>query len=200
MKLQVGVPQEGREVLHRLPGRSEETLDRRRGRRRRRILGGRRPDRCQRGEQERQREAGPLTPDPPGSAIQRRSRHTLAATRPSQQDLAPSPVVGGHPDWWRPSDHNAVSGLRSSRGDPVSSRPHQRRHWGGQCVARGPDRSRGGCRGSRGTRWVAHCHARRVLEASVPVCAARCGRRRQRTVMSIASGPCSLEPGMLRAW
>ena len=50
MQLQVGVPQEGREVLHRLPGRSEETLDRRRGRRRRRIVGGRRPDRCQRGD------------------------------------------------------------------------------------------------------------------------------------------------------
>ena len=68
MKLQVGVPQEGREVLHRLPGRSEETLDRRCGRRRRRILGGRRPDRCQRGEQEHQREAGTLKADPPGSA------------------------------------------------------------------------------------------------------------------------------------
>ncbi len=92
MKLQVGVPQEGREVLHRLPGRSEETLDRRRGRRRRRILGGRRPDRCQRGEQEHQREAGPLKPDPPRLAM-RRSRHALAPTTGRHSRL---PVRRGH--------------------------------------------------------------------------------------------------------
>ena len=68
MKLQVRVPKEWREVLHPLLERSEETLDRRRGRRRRRILGGRWPDRCQRGAQERQREAGARKPRPRGSA------------------------------------------------------------------------------------------------------------------------------------
>ena len=61
------------------------------------------------------------------------------------------------------------------------------------------DRPRGGRRGSRGHPFGSRIVMPAASWASCR-CAARCGRRHQRTVMSIASGPCSLEPGMLRAW
>ena len=136
-----------------------------------------------------------------------RPAHTRRCPRGRARHLSVTevgPGVGGHATQCvvvipglileRPAAADDRDGRGSTRGAPEPCRP----------AAPGAEKGRGSARavaaaGPAGTRSGRASSCPAASWASCR-CAARCGRRHQRTVMSIASGPCSLEPGMLRAW